>query len=309
VKTKLLKFPENTNNPLDCADWMELVALVSPEGRCSIAAVERNLKRLSAYDASTTMQQNSKVEAACGEILGEMKRRALAAGGAYPFAVESAGIVTNGDASKFAPYIFCLCLSWFGWQQRRGNRTFPRRMFEDLSKYAAQAFVGGKALRFGAPRTEPLPRPFRDALTHLAIAIGEGQAREIEGSVNAQDDTLDLVAWRDFPDGAEGKLILVGQCASGANWEGKKRELDHLAFFNDWFSDQPPSLNHGMRVGFFVPCRVPKKKWIPTTRRAGIIFDRCRIAYWSQNNPEFKNREGYCDWSRRALAGLRQRGT
>ena len=308
MKMRLLKFPENTNNSLDCADWMELAALVSPEGRCSIAAVERNLKRLSAYDASTTMQQNSKVESACGEILGEVKRRALAADSAYPFAVESTGILTRGDVRKFAPYVFCLCLSWFGWQQRRGNKTFPRRMFEDLSKYAAQAFVGGKALRFGAPRTE-LPKSFKEALTHLAVAIGEGQARHIQGQVNAQDDTLDLVAWRDFPDGAEGKLILLGQCASGANWESKKRELDQVAFFNDWFSDQPPSLNGGMRVGFFIPCRVAKKKWIPTTRRSGIIFDRCRIAYWSHNNPEFKNREGYCDWSRRTLAGLRQRGT
>jgi hypothetical protein len=305
---QLLKFPENTNDLLQCADWMELAALVSPEARCSIATVERNLKRLSAYEAKTTIQQNSKVETACGEILGEVNRRALAANGAYPFKVDSSGVVVTGNVKDYAPYVFCLCLSWFGWKQRKGNRTFPRRMFEDLSKYAAQAFVGGKALRFGAPRVE-LPKSFKEALTHLAVAIGEGQARNLEKRVKAQDDTLDLIAWRDFPDGAEGKLILVGQCASGLNWEGKKRELDHVAFFNDWFSDQPPSLHGGMRVCLFVPHRIAKKKWIPTTRRAGIIFDRCRIAYWSDKNPEFKNRESYCDWSRRTLSKVRQRAT
>jgi len=305
---QLLKFPENTNNPLGCADWMELAALISPERRCSIATVERNLKRLSAYDAKTTIQQNANVETACGEILGEVRRRALAAATAYPFIVDSAGILVAGNVEDYAPYVFCLCLSWFGWKQRRGNKTFPPRMFEDLSKYAAQAFIGGRALRFGAPRTE-LPIAFKEALTHLAVAIGEGQARNLEGRVHAQDDRLDLVAWRDFPDGAEGKLILVGQCASGSNWESKKRELDEVAFFQDWFSDQPPSLRGGMRIALFVPHRIAKKKWIPATRRAGIIFDRCRIAYLSQTNPEFKDREGFCSWSSKTLAGVRQKAT
>jgi hypothetical protein len=304
----LLKFPENTNNPLECADWMELAALVSPERRCSIATVERNLKRLSAYDAKSAIQQNANVEAACGEILGEVRRRALASAGAYPFTVENTGILVTGDVKDYSPYVFCLCLSWFGWRQRKGNKTFPRRMFEDLSKYAAQAFVGGEALRFGAPRVE-LPKPFKDALIHLAVATGEGEARNIDGKVDAKDDTLDLVAWRDFPDRAEGKLILVGQCASGANWESKVGELNASAFFLHWFSEVPPSLSGGMSVAFFVPHRIAKKRWVHNTRRAGIIFDRCRIAYWSHNNPEFKDREGYFDWSRRTLAGVRQKAT
>lgn len=303
---QILRFPDDPKNPLECADWMELAALVSPERRCSIAKVERNLKRLSAYDAKTTIQQNANVEAACGEVLGEVKRRLLAADIAYPFTVDSSGILVKGDIWAYSPYIFCLCLSWFGWRQRRGSKTFPRRMFEDLSKYAAQAFVGGNALRFGSPRKD-LPGPFKDALNHLAVAIGEGQARNLEGRVGAQDDTLDLVAWREFPDRAEGKLILVGQCASGANWESKKRELDEFSFFLQWFSDTPPSFSRGMSVGFFIPHRVTRRKWVPTTRRAGIIFDRCRIAYWSHNNPEFKDREGYSDWSRRTLAGVRPR--
>jgi hypothetical protein len=305
---QLLKFPENANDPLQCADWMELSALVSPERRCSISAVERNLKRLSTYDAKSVIQQNANVEAACGEILGEVRRRVYAARRAYPFTVDSPGVLVAGKAEEHAAYIFCLCLSWFGWKQRKGKKNFPPRMFEDLSKYAAQSFIGGKALRFGSPRTE-IPSPFKDALTHLAVAIGEGQARNIEGQVHAKDDTLDLVAWRDFPDEAEGKLILVGQCASGANWESKKRELDEVSFFQDWFADQPPSLRGGMRVGLFVPHRIPRRKWIPLTRRAGIIFDRCRIAYLTHSNPDFKDREGYREWSAKVLKGVRQKAT
>lgn len=298
-----LKFPENATNPLECADWMELTALISPERRCSISAVERNLTRLSSYDGGNTIQQRSRIDAACGEILGEIKRRVLAAKAAYPFKIEGTALVLVGKAREYVPYIFCLCLSWFGWKAKKGNRIFPRRMFEDLSKHAAEAFIGGRALRFGAPRTE-LPAAFKDALLQLAVAIGEGQVRDIQGQVSAQDDTLDLIAWRDFPDGQEGKLFLVGQCASGGDWEKKKRELDAEAFFDDWFSERPPSLR-GMRIGLFIPHRVPRKKWAPITRRAGIIFDRCRIAYWTHQNKAFKDQKRYSEWSRKTLSGMR----
>jgi len=282
---------------------MELTALISPERRCSISAVERNLKRLSSYDAGRAMQQNASIDAACAEILGEIKRRVQAAGNAYPFTIDGTALVLSGKARDYVPYIFCLCLSWFGWKAKKGNKIFPRRMFEDLSKHAAQEFIGGRALRFGAPRTE-LPTAFKEALLHLAVAIGEGQVRDIQGQVHAQDDTLDLIAWRDFPDGQEGKLFLVGQCASGSDWEKKKRELDAEAFFDDWFSERPPSLR-GMRIGLFIPHRVPRKKWTSTTRRAGIIFDRCRIAYWTQRNTAFKgDQKRYSDWSRKTLASM-----
>jgi hypothetical protein len=298
-----LNFPKNAKNLLACADWMELTALVSKEHRCSIAAVERNLKRLSAFDAQTTIQQIASLETACAEVLGEIKRRAQAGGEAYPFGINGTEIALSGELKNHAPYIFCLCLSWFGWTQRKGQKVFPRRMFEDLAKHAAEAFIGGKALRFGAPRTE-LPSSFKNALFALCVKIGEGQVRKIQGPVRAKDDTLDLIAWKDFPDLAEGKLFLVGQCASGADWENKKRELDAEAFFDDWFSERPPSVR-AMRIGLFIPHRVPRTKWTSITRRAGIIFDRCRIAYWSHNNKNFTNRKLYEDWSSKTLAQVK----
>jgi hypothetical protein len=299
-----LKLPEAAN-PLDWADWLELVAVVSSEHRSGIAAVERNLKRLSRFDSDRTIKQISDVEAVCADVSGELDRRAVAAGEAYPFKFEGTELVFSGNIKTHASYIFCLCLSWFGWKQRKGNKTFPRRMFEDLSKYAAAAFINGEALRFGSPRTE-LPASFKEALPKLCVLIGEGRVREMSGHVHAQDDSLDLIAWRDFPDRAEGKLFLVGQCASGRDWESKKRELDAEAFFDDWFVDRPPSLR-GMRIGFFIPHRVPRNNWIRVTRRAGIIFDRCRIAYWSHNNAKFTDKKSYADWSAKTLQVGRNR--
>jgi hypothetical protein len=32
---------------------------------------------------------------------------------------------------------------------------------------------------------------------------------------------------------------------------------------------------------FFIPHRIERNRLAPYVRKAGIIFDRCRIAYWS----------------------------
>src|SRR5271156_4669780 len=128
----LLKFPDDTRNPIECADWMELQVLLSPERRCSVAAVERNIKRLSLSDEKRAIQQIAETETASSEVLGEIKRRQQAATAAYPFSLSGTELILSGDIKDFAAYIFCLCLSRFGWKHRKGGKTFPRRMFEDL---------------------------------------------------------------------------------------------------------------------------------------------------------------------------------
>ena len=47
---------------------------------------------------------------------------------------------------------------------------------------------------------------------------------------------MDLIAWRDFADHRPGRLLLLGQAASGAGWE--KKPVEPSAFFN-WFTETP----------------------------------------------------------------------
>jgi hypothetical protein len=296
---KTLPFPTDPKDPIECADWLELTAMVSAEKDAAFANLERNLKRLGVYAGrspnASTLEEDARIESACSEVKAELFRRSLAAGVAYPFEVATGRIIFVGLKSESAAYVFCLCLSWFGWQPRKGGKVFPRRLFEDLSKHAAAAFVHGNALRFGAPRTE-LPSNFKQALLRLSLEIREGKVKNLVGPLTAQDDTLDLIAWRDHPDFSEGKLMLVGQCASGKDWESKKRELDVEAFFDDWFEDKPPTLLKSMILAFFVPHRIPRAKWVRVTKRAGILFDRCRIAYWSHLDQKFTQRTPYIEW-------------
>src|SRR5256885_7754 len=109
-----LSFPDNSKNYLECSDWMELTAFVSSARRCNVSAVERNLRRLSAYEGGRTTQQIAGIEGACADVLSELRRRADAACDAYPFELNGGELLFVGDPLNHAAYIFCLCLSYFG---------------------------------------------------------------------------------------------------------------------------------------------------------------------------------------------------
>jgi len=174
-------------------------------------------------------------------------------------------------------------------------------MFEDLATHVAGNFLGGTAVRFGSPRTE-LPTSFTEALKSVCLQMGEGQTKMGLKAKDAKDDTLDIVAWRDFPDQRIGKLLLMGQCASGKHYAKKKTELNPHTFFADWLSDHPAS---PVTKAFFIPHHIRRDKWQHFTRSSGIVFDRSRIAFWSQGPAFSAKAEGYVDWSTRTLASVR----
>ncbi|MGH9429871.1 MAG: hypothetical protein ACRD2L_26605, partial [Terriglobia bacterium] len=154
--------------------------------------------------------------------------------------------------------------------------------FEDLSCVAAQNFVGGEVVRFASPRSF-LPGQFSKAVDAVCRLIKEGQGFRGQATLSRQDDTLDVVAWRHFKDELSGKLVLFGQCASGRNWEGKAGELSPRVFCESWMIEKPPS---PVLKAFFIPHRVDPLRWDFINRRAGIVFDRCRIAYWASLTSE-----------------------
>jgi hypothetical protein len=89
------------------------------------------------------------------------------------------------------------------------------------------------------------------------------------------DEGLDIVAWRDFPDLNQGKLIAFGQCAGGGgNWEKKLTELDGRKFVQKWLRSM--FVADPIRL-FFLPRRVPRADWENAGIDGGILFDRCRI--------------------------------
>ncbi len=268
-----------TTDAITLADWLELHALGAVDSNMSVGDLERVLGREA---ADTTNREAPYLIAR--EAVTELTQRATAAGSSYPFTV-SGNLVTAVPNARTThqPYVFMLCLSYFGWKPKRNSTYKPRRWFEELSQMAAETFMAGESVLLSPPRSA-LPRPFPSAIDRLCALVKEGAGWKAQpygwnrrgAGLAPQDDAVDVVAWRHFPDQLPGKLLFFAQCASGDNWTTKLTELQPEAFCGQWMRDTPPSK---VIRGMFVPHRVPRERWDYSNRYGGILFDRTRIAH------------------------------
>ncbi len=283
----MLELPDSPTDHLKLADWLELYALISPDLNSSQGDLEGALRVSALFDSG----DNERIERQSLEIFDELEQRVNAAGEAYPFQLNYSGVLqVRSSWEKFPAYIFCLCLSYFGSEDSK-----PRKLFEQVSCLAARKYLQGEVIGFGAPRTE-LPSSFSEAVTEMCRHIGEGQSYKDQPSLSSKDDRLDLVAWKDFRDKLSSKILMFGQCASGWDWEDKLTELRPEAFCGNWMADFPTS---PLIRSFFTPHRIERRKWNWATRNAGILFDRCRVAYWAHGEEADYNH--HLAWSKDLL--------
>src|SRR5207249_5959992 len=128
-----LPLPEDYEVTSRLADWLELGVLSAPDGNASKGDLESALQ-------SGGLKSPDEIEIICADVFTELRHRTVAAQRAYPFDIEGATLQMRGTLEPFAPYLFCLALSYFGHTQKKGSAIFPRRMFEDISAIAARNY-------------------------------------------------------------------------------------------------------------------------------------------------------------------------
>lgn len=295
----MLPLPDSPTDDLQLADWLEAFTLLSDDRNGSSGDLERALGRASVLDLDGAEAVDRKVV----DVFSELERRALAAGPGYPFLVEGPVLQALPNWHDYSSYVFCLCLSCFRWQRPPRSPHFPPRLFEALCAEAARQWVGGQGVRFGSPRVPAeLPKSFAKALDVVCqklVREGGGFKKGPAGLHWWKDYGLDVVAWRDWPDGLSGKLVLFGACASGRDWQDKTNDLRLDNFYDLHMVEHPESQ---IIRAFFVPHRLPSNRWRTTTVEAGIIFDRCRIASLAPKLPSVDaHGDGYA-WTEMILA-------
>ena len=156
-------------------------------------------------------------------------------------------------------------------------------------------YLGGEGLRFGSPRLkDEIPTSFERAIDFVCTKMKEGGSYRGGGLPDRKDDAVDIIAWKHFPDQLAGKLIIFGNCATEKDWEGsKKTELVPAAFCSDWMTDMPKC---EIVKSLFIPHRVERKRFMSHLKRAGIIFDRCRVAYWAHFHGSLSAQAGKKPW-------------
>ena len=227
----------------------------------------------------------------------EVEERLRSLDRSYPFKLVSGskfevdGPPTDGGYM----YLFCLFLSHASGRELFDGSWLPavdnriRDLFQVCSTLAAAAEVQGCAVAFGWPR--PGHVPFLAKLRHVYELFGEGKVvdrRRPGVSPYAKDEEIDVIAWRPRADKAAGTNYLLGQVASGENWEGKAIKGGPIeSFHNNWFDAKPGST---VRPAIFIPHSVPPVEVSGTRRermavivhKYGEVIDRLRLPRSSQ---------------------------
>lgn len=257
--------PNDTRSKL--ADWVEVSCLSSPRRSASRGNLLGILDLLGEEERGTLDFDNTTGDALEEEILengrtafadavlDELQFRADTLGGNYPFELLGRGerwrlsrrqnTGTPTESAAQSCYIFCLLVCAIRDHAIHGAdiapiiQTMPNH-FQWLAVEAAADVVSGNAYSFGFPR--PNGVTFLQALAEMTNLLRVGQPLAnvpLWSNGREKDAGIDVIAWRDFPDLRAGKLILVGQVASGNDWTGKSVKRDAPSFLSEWFSPRP----------------------------------------------------------------------
>jgi len=215
------------------------------------------------------------------DVMNEIDRRSRSCIGGYPFALDLKGTVVRhdpSDSSERATVYRYLLLS------TRLNMTTDKvqagidgtGLLEEISAAVLRCYLGygrAQSVVFGTATGGT----FRSKVDALCNALGEGGGFEAldPGSVHANDDRLDSVAWIPFSDMRGGKLIIFCQCKTGSNWKQHTTQLQPDVFIKRW-------MKH--RTFLVVPVRAfcisestCPTHWGGLVSYAGLLFDRLRL--------------------------------
>ena len=233
------------------------------------SALNQASPELSEADGENDQAHGEVADMAIADAAREIARRREIAGAGYPFSFDgtilSAYQNWTGDAGA---YVFLLLLSAHDLPGMQNGR----RLFEVVVTDALAEYASGDSLRFGFPHRDPVPSHPNDAVDYLARLLGQPRLHTRKVRYREKDMGVDAVAWRPFGDARATKLILLGNCSTGATWSSKLGE---------------PSLEKWRRMIDFgcEPIRVFAVPWIPSSEDWAdivdygyLVLDRLRIA-------------------------------
>lgn len=260
------------NLPLDSdiqvvVDWLEYKILISDFNTFGIAELQRIWDtRRNSEDDDFENRGSTDISFSIN-INNEIEKRVQNLGDAYPFTLSESGESLELKSTLIEGayiYLFCLFLSHHSQGEILNGAYAPeitnrvRDYFQACSTIAAAGEVAGHSYSFGFPR--PDQSNFLDKLKVIYLHFGECPVvAEVPAgaSPSTKDDQIDVIAWRDRPDGAAGKIYLLGQVASGNNWPNKSILGGAIRRFHQTWFVNPGVVSQAMAALFMPYCVMP----------------------------------------------------
>ncbi len=184
------------------ADWIEL----------NVAVEKQPLSKAALTSKVESSTGDDPGDAFISSVWDELEYRMQLYGSHPPFIVEALEVTPNITWEGNPEYLMCIILSLTGNPQ---NPVATGKLFERVSKEAAKNYLCGKALVFGHPANL--------TISEVCSTICEKFKSELPANYN--DRGLDVIAWKPFDDKRGNQVIVLMQCAGGANWTSKTGDV------------------------------------------------------------------------------------
>lgn len=243
--------PDRSYHRTKVADWLELKAIASPDGRVGFGTLISANALTENEQEENIADEDAEEDQLILDAQEEINRRLESVGDSYPFRIDDSGqaMCYRKPLTKAGSiYLFCLFLSHAFDRTIISKELAPlvtnrvRDLFQACSTVAAGGYVQGPAISFGWPR--PDGSSYLKALKKTYVLFGDGtphkRARPA-ASRDVKDNGVDIIAWRRAADELPGTLYMVAQVASGADWKNKSVVTDRQQFHDYWFERKPGS--------------------------------------------------------------------
>ncbi|MGB6688767.1 MAG: hypothetical protein WBE76_13095 [Terracidiphilus sp.] len=247
----MLAIPDESCHRTKIADWLELKAIESPDGRVGFGTLIAAAALTENEQEENIADEDAEEDRLVEDVQEEIARRRESIGDDYPFRIDE-----NGQALRLIKpftkagsiYLFCLFLSHAFDRTIVPKKLAPRvtngerDLFQACSTVAAGGYVQGPAISFGWPR--PDGSTYLRALKRVYSLFGDGTPHKRARPAASQavkDNGVDIIAWRRAPDELPGTLYMVAQVASGVDWVDKSVVTYRRHFHDYWFERKPGS--------------------------------------------------------------------
>jgi hypothetical protein len=248
-------------------DWLETSLLTQDTRRISDTAI------IDIFAEADFADPDNQI----ATVIQTVRSRSFIVGDAYPIRRDGQGFARSATWRQKLPYSFMLFASlnqsYVELNYAGGTAHLAAELFEMLTSKAVEKYLDCKVIRIGAPRRAPIPTAFPAALDYAVAELREHLGKRDLERHNSGDDGVDLIGWRAFGDNRASQALIFAQCAIGTDWRDKRDgvSLPMWRRHIDWHSEP--------LKGFAVPFHHESgAAWRETATRAGIIFDRLRIA-------------------------------
>ncbi|MCY3728363.1 MAG: hypothetical protein OXF97_05120 [Nitrospira sp.] len=262
----------------ELADYAELVCW--QKNLMSVTALSKQLGRLDENDYSDGVPEEDETDEVVKGAYLEIERRIEACRGGYPFDIARQGNTLrpsqDTENRRHTIYKYLLLATRLNMKSNRVHGGIDGTLlFEKLAAEAAKEYFGARAEKF-VFGTAAGSKKFSGKIDDLCKQMKEGYRfyNHSDARPNVKDDKLDIVVWKSFTDGLQGKLIAFGQCKTGTRYKDKLPHLQPSTFCNKWLKTQP--VVPPVRM-FLIAEALSRVGWYNVACEAGLLFDRCRI--------------------------------